>query len=89
MSNYEQARQLVQVLLKGVDNVTPELIREKVSAVLKLVPPSGVDHEELVRDLEVRSTSGSVQNHTRFVSRSYSVAAGPSRGNKMALLGSL
>src|SRR5580704_9115360 len=54
MSNYEQARQLVQVLLKGVDNVTPELIREKVSAVLKLVPPSGVDREELVRDLEAR-----------------------------------
>lgn len=54
MSNYEQARQLVQVLLKGVDNVTPELIREKVAAVLKLVPPSGVDREELVRDLEAR-----------------------------------
>ena len=54
MSNYEQARQLVQVLLKGVDNVTPELIREKVSAVLKLVPPSGVDREDLVRDLEAR-----------------------------------
>jgi hypothetical protein len=54
MSNYEQARQLVQVLLKGVDNVTPELIREKVSAVLKLVPPAGVDREELVRDLEAR-----------------------------------
>jgi hypothetical protein len=54
--NYETARNMVQLLLKGEQTPTPELIREKVQTVLIMLRSQGmaeeVDAESLIRELE-------------------------------------
>jgi Z1 domain len=54
--NYETARNMVQLLLKGEQTPTPELIREKVQTVLSMLGSQGmavgVDAESLIRELE-------------------------------------
>jgi hypothetical protein len=56
MSAYETARSLVQVLLKGEQNLTEILIREKVRLILTSLPSLGlteaVDEDKLVRELK-------------------------------------
>lgn len=56
MSAYETARNMVQQLLKGEQNPTPELIREKVQSIVAVLPQLGIseviDTEPLIRELE-------------------------------------
>lgn len=56
MNTYETARQMVQLLLKGEQTPTPELIREKVQTVLSMLGTQGmaegIDAERLIRELE-------------------------------------
>lgn len=56
MNTYETARNLVQLLLKGEQNPTTELIRQKVQMALSMLISQGiakeVDKELLIRDLE-------------------------------------
>ena len=58
MSNYNTALNLAQTLLKSKQNITLDLIREKVKAVLSMLSTmsqiEGIDEEQLVRDLESR-----------------------------------
>jgi hypothetical protein len=53
---YETARNMVQQLLKGEQNPTPELIREKVQSIVAVLPQLGfsevIDAELLIRELE-------------------------------------
>jgi hypothetical protein len=54
--NYETARNMVQLLLKGEQTPTPELIREKVQTVLSMLRSQKmaeeVEAESLIRELE-------------------------------------
>src|SRR5205085_11827881 len=53
METYDKARQLVQVLLKGVPEPTLDKIESAVDKVLPLMTLEGpIDREELIRDLE-------------------------------------
>jgi hypothetical protein len=56
MTPYETARNLVQLLLKGEQTPSPELIREKVCMALSMLGgqglTEGVEEESLIRDLE-------------------------------------
>lgn len=56
MTPYETARNLVQLLLKGEQTLTPELIREKVQMALSMLCgqglAEGVEKEALIKDLE-------------------------------------
>ena len=56
MNTYETARNMVQQLLKGEQNPTPELIREKVQSIVAVLPQLGfsevIDAEVLIRELE-------------------------------------
>src|SRR3989304_183699 len=58
MSNYNTALNLAQTLLKSKQNITLDLIREKVKAVLSMLSTmsqiEGIDEEQLGRDLESR-----------------------------------
>jgi len=53
---YETARNMVQLLLKGEQHPTPELIREKVQSIVGTLPQLGfsevVDADQLIRELE-------------------------------------
>jgi len=53
---YETARNMVQLLLKGEQNPTPELIRGKVQSIVETLPQLGfseaVDANQLIRELE-------------------------------------
>jgi Z1 domain len=57
MNHYDQARQLVQVMLKIEKNVTTSIIQDKVDTILNMLKsqsnkPLDVDRERLVRELE-------------------------------------
>jgi hypothetical protein len=56
MSVYETARNMVQQLLKGDQNPTPELIQEKVQSIVGILPQLGfsepIDANQLIRELE-------------------------------------
>jgi Z1 domain len=56
MNAYETARNMVQLLLKGEQNPTPELIRDKVQSIVGTLPQFGfaeiVDADQLIRELE-------------------------------------
>jgi len=56
MNPYETARNLVQLLLKGEQTLSPELIREKVQMALSMLGgqgmAEGVEEESLIKDLE-------------------------------------
>jgi hypothetical protein len=54
MEAYDQARQLVQILLKGVPDPTLDRIREAVDKVLPILMAQGADinREALIRELE-------------------------------------
>lgn len=56
MNAYETARNMVQLLLKGEQYPTPELIREKVQSIVGTLPQLGfseiVDADRLIRELE-------------------------------------
>jgi hypothetical protein len=56
MTPYKTARNMVQQLLKGEQNPTPELIREKVQSIVSVLPQLGIletiDTEALIRELE-------------------------------------
>ena len=57
MDNYEKARQLTLIMLKG-NVITTELIEEKVRLVIQMLESEGnganIDIEILVRDIESR-----------------------------------
>jgi hypothetical protein len=57
MDNYEKARQLTLIMLKG-NEITTELIEEKARLVIKMLQSEGnegkIDVETLVRDIESR-----------------------------------
>jgi Z1 domain len=56
VNSYETARQMTQLLLKGEQNPTPALIREKVQTVVSMLNSQemaeGIDTEMLIRELE-------------------------------------
>jgi hypothetical protein len=58
MIDYDKARQLVMIMLKGEEKISSESIREKVRIVQNMVmaenPGSSIDWEMLVRDIESR-----------------------------------
>ncbi|SNQ60393.1 Z1 domain-containing protein [Candidatus Methanoperedens nitratireducens] len=58
MIDYDKARQLVMVMLKGEQKISREVIREKVQIVQNMVssenPTGSIDWEMLIKDIESR-----------------------------------